>query len=68
MHELAGVVPGLSIADAAASMYDISLTGRVIALQSRYKSKHNPQIQSQWQVNGKICIFHRFIIMLGHKR
>ena len=30
MHELAGVVPGLSIADAVASLYDMSLTGKGI--------------------------------------
>jgi hypothetical protein len=28
VHELAGVVPGLSIADAVASLYDMSLTGK----------------------------------------
>jgi hypothetical protein len=30
VHELAGVVPGLSIADAVASLYDMSLTGKGI--------------------------------------
>jgi hypothetical protein len=30
VHELAGVVPGLSIADAVATLYDMSLTGKGI--------------------------------------
>ena len=30
VHELAGVVPGLSIADAVASLYDMALTGKGI--------------------------------------
>ena len=37
MHELAGVVPGLSIADAVASLYDMSLTGIGIEANSVQK-------------------------------
>lgn len=41
VHELAGVVPGLSIADAVASLYEMSLTGKGIDAKPLQK-----QIQS----------------------